>query len=76
MAPEHPFADSKGYVMHHRLIVEQSIGRHLTADEVVHHIDEDPSNNAIGNLRLMLKRDHDSLHTKQRWEAGTMPSCS
>lgn len=40
------------YVLEHRYVMEQHLGRYLHPEEVVHHVDEDPSNNAISNLRL------------------------
>jgi flagellar basal body rod protein FlgC len=59
--PEHPNATKKGYVREHRLEMELEIGRFLTADEVVHHIDGDSENNKIDNLQLMTIKEHDSL---------------
>ena len=50
--PDHPFAASNGCVRLHRLVVEEQLGRYLTADEVVHHIDEDPGNNSPQNLMV------------------------
>jgi flagellar basal body rod protein FlgC len=35
--PEHPSARKDGYILEHRLIMEQRIGRLLTKKEVVHH---------------------------------------
>lgn len=40
------------YILEHRLLVEQSIGRYLLPSEVVHHKDGNPSNNSIENLEL------------------------
>ncbi len=56
-APDHPYAisDSDGkktYILEHRLVMEQYLGRYLLPDEVVHHKDGNPSNNDIGNLEL------------------------
>lgn len=56
-APDgHPYpADSSSgtpYILEHRLVMEQHLGRYLDPAEVVHHIDANPSNNAIENLRL------------------------
>ena len=50
--PEHPHANNKGYVFEHRLVMEATVGRYLLPTEVVHHIDENRSNNLIENLRL------------------------
>jgi len=48
----HPHADHKGYVRKHRLVMEEFLGRYLEPNEVVHHKDGDPQNNAPGNLQL------------------------
>lgn len=50
--PTHPNADRHGYVREHRLVMEQHIGRYLSSDEVVHHIDDDSQNNVLDNLKL------------------------
>jgi hypothetical protein len=50
-ATHHP-ANINGYVLEHRLVMEQVLGRYLEPQEVVHHIDNNPSNNAPENLRL------------------------
>lgn len=47
------------YILKHRWIMEQFLGRYLSPDEVVHHIDGDPTNNDIRNLRLF---DDQSAH--------------
>lgn len=49
---DHPSCDAKGYVMKHRLVMENHLGRYLRGIEVVHHKDGDPGNNAIENLEL------------------------
>ena len=72
LTPHHPHADGKGYVMEHRLVVEKAVGRFLTADEVVHHVDGDTRNNDMANLRLMAKADHDALHSRERWARARM----
>jgi hypothetical protein len=50
--PDHPFAAANGCVRLHRLVTEEKLGRYLTADEVVHHKDEDPGNNSPENLMV------------------------
>jgi HNH endonuclease len=42
----------------HRLVVEEHLGRALTSDEVVHHIDHNPLNNDISNLQVMTRAEH------------------
>src|SRR6185312_9806410 len=40
-APDHPAAASaKGYVLQHRLVMEDKLGRLLKPSELVHHINE------------------------------------
>jgi len=51
-----------GYILEHRLIMAIRIGRLLTPDEVVHHIDGDMCNNDFSNLQLMSRKEHSKLH--------------
>ena len=64
--PKHPHAHKDGYVMLHTVLMEQHIGRYLNADEVVHHINHDRSDNRIENLQLMTKHEHCLMHMKER----------
>ena len=48
--PGHPGVNSKGYIYEHILVVEKMLGRFLKSEEVVHHIDENKSNNIPNNL--------------------------
>lgn len=70
-SPDHPNRTKAGYVREHRLIVEGLIGRLLTKDEVVHHVDGNTLNNDVNNLQLMMSADHRREHTKdnihKRW---------
>lgn len=61
-APEHPAADSKGYVREHVLVAERCLGRFLYAHEVVHHKDGDKQNNAPENLEVLLRSEHARHH--------------
>ena len=64
--PESSMSDSKGYVYTHRLVVSKSLGRILSKDEVVHHINEDKQDNRIQNLQLMTHREHKRLHASKK----------
>ena len=57
----HPFCNSQGYVFEHRLVMEKKIRRYLKSQEVVHHIDKNPSNNHPSNLQLF---ENNSKHIK------------
>lgn len=50
-----------GYVLESRLVMAQFIGRPLAREEVVHHIDSDPLNNSIDNLRLFANQSEHIL---------------
>ena len=69
---DHPFSGKQGYVAEHRLIMEKKIGRYLKKEEVVHHINSDPSDNRIKNLILFkthgqhTKIGHPEIYEKQK----------
>lgn len=50
--PYYNMASSIGYVLEHRLVMAKHLGRSLTSDESVHHIDGNTQNNDISNLQL------------------------
>lgn len=51
-SPGHPFANSKGRVAEHRLVMEKHLGRYLQRHEQVHHKDGKRNNNDLSNLEL------------------------
>ena len=66
-APKHPHTIKEGYVYEHILVMEQHLGRYLIPEEVVHHIDFNPSNNSIENLHLFSNRQaHNDYHAMLR----------
>lgn len=65
--PNHPTA-SNSYVLEHRHIMEQHLGRYLTKDEDVHHINGDKKDNRIENLQLIRHSKHSTLSNQWRTE--------
>lgn len=47
---------------YHVFVIENLIGRKITRDECVHHIDGDTINNKINNLCLMTNSEHAKCH--------------
>jgi len=52
------------YRFEHQIVMEKHLGRRLTKNERIHHIDNNKLNNKISNLLLMSIRDHALLHSK------------
>jgi DNA-binding Xre family transcriptional regulator len=46
----------------HRRIASEKVGRPLTKGEIVHHIDEDRSNNDQNNLEVLTHKQHKQVH--------------
>lgn len=46
----------------HRLLMEEILGRPLTADEIVHHKDNNKLNNNPSNLEIMTRAEHINIH--------------
>jgi hypothetical protein len=58
--------DNNGYIYLHRLIMAEYLQRPLKPEEVVHHINEDTTDNRIENLKLFENNgEHTSLHHKR-----------
>ena len=65
--PGHPNCNCNGMVMQHRLVMEEHLGRFLSGMEVVHHENEDKTDQRINNLKLFpSKGAHMQYHHKKK----------
>lgn len=71
LLPNHPNADKRGYYREHRYVMELHLGRYLTKNEEVHHIDGNGLNNNIDNLLLMKNKNY---HLKLEHKLGSYKS--
>ncbi|MAH50308.1 hypothetical protein CMI37_31090 [Candidatus Pacearchaeota archaeon] len=62
-SPTHPFHNARNEVREHRLIMETKLGRYLSPEEVVHHLDLNSLNNDVSNLHLFKnQKEHAKYH--------------
>lgn len=62
LIPDHPYANSRGYVYESRLIMEKHIGRYLLPSERIHHINNNKFDNRIENLKIVSFKEHAQVH--------------
>jgi hypothetical protein len=73
--PWHHRADQKGYVARYVIVAELKLGRPLLPGEIVHHRDEDCTNDHPDNLEVLPSQsEHARLHglNRSRDEMGRM----
>ena len=60
---DHPNISKDGYIMEHRLVVEENIGRYVKKGEQIHHVNEKKDDNRIENLMLFPSaKRHTEFH--------------
>jgi len=59
-----------------RHLLEQKLGRKLLPNEQVHHIDENPLNNELTNLDIVLIGEHQRMHAQKYFDKVMIcPEC-
>lgn len=66
--PNHPFADHNGYVLEHRWVIEQHLGRILGRKEFVHHLNGIRNDNRLKNLAVVSSSNHSSNTLKKLFQ--------
>lgn len=65
--PEHPKAYQNGYVKRAVLVAENVLKRHLSREEVTHHINGIKTDDSPENIEVLSASQHNSITMKERW---------
>ena len=78
IVPDHPAATKNGYVLEHRVVMENKLDRLLLSNELVHHKNEIKKDNDPDNLVIKLRGVHEREHGLARgrqWVDLICPGC-
>ena len=62
----HPLADPNGYAYEHIVVWVSAGNPRPKRGEILHHKNEDKTDNRIGNLELLTRAEHNRLHNGER----------
>lgn len=60
--------ETKKTISYPKYLMEKTLGRALLPNEMVHHIDKNPLNNDISNLKLMTLDEHSRSHMTKYYD--------
>ena len=76
---DHPNRTKNNYVLLHRVVMENHLGRLLDKTEIVHHKDGNKKNNDVSNLEVMTASEHASHHGRmvgRKYAIVICPNCN
>lgn len=73
--PNHPNATANGYVLEHRAVAENCLGRLLLPEEHIHHLNEDKHDNRPENLCILDRATHSAYHGRKRGQVWLKIRC-
>lgn len=62
-------SDRENRILVHRKVMQDHLGRELSSNEIIHHIDGDKLNNSIDNLEIVTRSEHINMHRDELVEA-------
>ena len=65
------YVKPKFHKRQHRIVMEDAIGRELSEDELVHHLNGKKQDNRIENLQIVSKAQHIKIHDPRKWRERT-----
>lgn len=73
--PDHKYGKTKkGWILEHRMVVENFIEKRLRKGWCIHHVDENKQNNNVENLMIFKShKAHSSFHNRVRQFGMTNP---
>lgn len=62
---KHPLADPHGYAYEHLLVWVSAGNARPNKRQVLHHVNEDKTDNRLENLKLAMRPDHSEYHLRK-----------